>query len=228
MIPPHLVDRVPGFAERWEDEGTGGGAGGGRIPWRPSDHALVAEVLAGRRERFALLVRRYQTTLFRQALSMGVDEDTARDLVQDACLRAFQKLDGFRERDRFRVWLGSILRNRCLDHLKSARVRRREPLSPGIPDPGAGPEEEVEQLTMGRLVNQALEGIPPDQREAFVLRHVEGLSYEEMAAMAEVSVSAVKMRVHRAREALREALRGPLELGVEAPDVTGAGPPSST
>jgi RNA polymerase sigma-70 factor, ECF subfamily len=227
VIPPHMLDRFPGFPERWEDEGTGGGSGGRRFASRPSDHALVEEVLAGRRERFALLVRRYQATLFRQALSMGVDEDTARDLVQDAFLRAYQNLEGFRERDRFRVWMGSILRNRCLDHMKSARVRRREPLSPGLPDPGVGPEGEEERRTLGGLLNQALAGLPPDQREAFVLRHVEGLSYEEMASLAEVSVSAAKMRVHRAREALREALRGPLEMGADGPHVTGAGPSSS-
>jgi RNA polymerase sigma-70 factor, ECF subfamily len=178
-----------------------------------SDEALVGEVRAGHRERFSHLVARHQGSLLRQALSMGLDRDTAEDMVQDAFVRAYEKLEGFQQWDRFRIWVGSVLRNRCLDHLKRPWVHRSEPLSAALPAAGRSPSEDSEGRLLAELLEQALSRLPLEQREAFVLRHVEGFSYEEMAELTEASVSAMKMRVHRAREALREFLNDALEMG---------------
>jgi RNA polymerase sigma-70 factor, ECF subfamily len=173
----------------------------------PSDEEVVAAVLSGATERFALLVHRHQEALYRQACSMGVDADTAEDLVQDALVRAFEGLDGWREQGRFRVWVIRILRNRCLDHLKSAPTQRNHPLHPTLPDRSGGPERDQERRALGALLEEAMRRIAPEQREAFLLRHVEGFSYEETAEITGASMSAMKMRVHRARDALREHLR---------------------
>lgn len=172
----------------------------------PPDEQVVAQVLAGRTDRFALLVRRHQDALFRQALAMGLDGDTAEDMVQDSLVRAFQGLEGCRGTGRFRVWVARILRNRCLDHLKSAPMQRNGPLVPGLVQRDGGPEEDRERAALRGLLAEALARLPEEQREAFLLRHVDGFSYQEMCEIVDASESALKMRVHRAREALRAGL----------------------
>jgi len=173
----------------------------------PADSEVVREVLGGHTDRFAVLVRRHQDSLFRQARAMGLDADTAADVVQDALVRAFEGLAGWQERSPFRIWLMRILRNRCLDHLKSAPSRRNRPLTPTLPLGAGGPEEEHERSALRNALHEGLQALPVDQRVAFVLRHVEGLSYDEISEVVGASVSALKMRVHRARDALRQALQ---------------------
>ncbi len=92
-----------------------------------SDAALVARVRTGDRAAFEILVRRHQAFLFRRARWMGLDADTAADMVQDALVKAYENLASCREPNRFGFWVGQIVRNRCLDFLKSA-ARRSLPL----------------------------------------------------------------------------------------------------
>jgi len=87
----------------------------GRPAVEISDAAFVARVLNGERDAFEILVRRHQAFLFRRARWMGLDADTAADLVQDALIKAYQNLSTCREPDRFGFWVGKILRNLCLD-----------------------------------------------------------------------------------------------------------------
>lgn len=171
------------------------------------DGAIVARVLAGGREEYGELVRRHQQPMYRYALGMVGSPDAAADLVQDSLVRGFTRLSSCQDPDRFGAWVFRILRNRCLDYLKD---RRRQtvsldidaPFESGDEDPGAA----LERSELRRSVAQALASLPDAQREAFVMKHVEDLSYEEMAERAEVSVSALKMRVMRAREALHAML----------------------
>jgi RNA polymerase sigma-70 factor (ECF subfamily) len=173
-----------------------------------TDEELIARVLAGEREHFSLLVRRYQEPMFRHALGMLGDADAAADLVQDSFVKGFTHLDTCQDPSRFAAWMFRIVRNRCMDHLKNRR-QQSVPLeddaasAPAADDPAAT----LERTEMGREVRQALEALPEAQREAFLLKHVEGRSYEEMAEMLDASVSALKMRVMRAREALQALLR---------------------
>jgi RNA polymerase sigma-70 factor, ECF subfamily len=170
------------------------------------DGALVAQVLNGRKEQYAVLVQRHQSNLFRHARGFGLDPDTASDMVQDALVRAFESLETCQDRDRFGFWVARILRNRCLDHLKSAAAQRNTSLPPDLPGDTETPEERHRRSDLKDRLEKALETLPPDQREAFLMKHAEGRPYEEMAELAGTSVSAMKMRVHRAREALRERL----------------------
>ena len=170
------------------------------------DARLVERVLAGATEHYALLVRRHQDSLYRQARSLDLEEDTAADMVQDALVKAYERLSTCRDPARFRVWVGRILRNRCLDHLKSAPRQRDLPLSPELPDGEETPDRDFERGAVGEALRSALATLPPDQREAFLLKHAEGRSYEEIAEITGTSVSALKMRVHRARDRLQEAL----------------------
>lgn len=175
----------------------------------PRDDDLVARVLAGDRECYSDLVRRYQDELYRYACGMGVEHDAALDLVQDAFLRAYVSLKRCRDRRRFRVWLFRILRNRCLDYFRSAERR-------GVPLDSAAlrVDAEVDAFELSAALDRAFAALPPLLREAFLLYHRDGFAYDEISELAGVSVSAIKMRVHRAREALRDSLQAAEVTGV--------------
>lgn len=172
-----------------------------------SDAELVARVLRGEREHYAALVRRYQARLFRHALGMVGSEDAAADLTQESLVRAYARLSTCRDPARFGAWAFRILRNYCLDYLKD---RRRETVQlseeTAFTSECGDPHEMLEQTEMRRAVLKALDALPEAQREAFLLKHLEGHSYDEMATMLDASVSALKMRVMRARENLQSLL----------------------
>lgn len=173
-----------------------------------SDRALVERILRGERELYALLVTRYQDTLYRHAVGMIGDRDAASDLVQDALVKAYTRLATCQDPDRFPAWLFRILRNRCKDWLKNRRQRNVSLTDDAASAPaGDDPGRSLERTELGRVVEAALARLPEAQREAFLMKHVEGLSYEEMAERLETGVSALKMRVMRAREALQAILR---------------------
>jgi RNA polymerase sigma-70 factor, ECF subfamily len=174
---------------------------------QPSDAELIRRVLAGEQERYAELVMRYQAGLFRHALGMVGDSDAAADLAQDSLVKAYTRLDSCNDPDRFAAWLFRILRNRCRDWLKNRRQHTVE-LRDDVHTASEDPAGELERAELGEMVKQALARLPEAQREAFLLKHVEDLSYEEMAERLETGVSALKMRVMRAREAMQEMLRG--------------------
>lgn len=173
------------------------------------DEELVAQVLAGDRNAYAALVGKYQALLYRQAVGMLGDPDAAADLVQDAFIKAYTSLARCQDPGRFGAWVYRILTNRCKDYLKDRR-RQTVPLQPDtatIPE-HENPDTVLAQHEFQQHVATALATLPDNQREAFLLKHVEGLSYEEMADVLDASVSALKMRVMRAREALQLLLAG--------------------
>lgn len=167
---------------------------------------MVEAVLDGDREAYRVLVRRYEDALYRHAVRMVGPAD-AEDIVQRALVRGYRRLDACREPERVGGWLFRIASNLCKDHLR-ARDRDGVPLEDAGPleSGGGGPEEELDRSEMGRDIREALDRLTEDQREAFLLKHVEGLSYPEMSDRLSASVSALKMRVHRARESLQELL----------------------
>ena len=172
----------------------------------PSDGEIVARVLDGERDAFRLLVRRHQDMLFGHAMRMVGESDVAADLVQSSLIKAYENLDRCRNPDKFGAWAYRIVSNRCKDYHKN--IRRQ---NVGLEDTGpmAGsqdPDEDLERSELRSRLDRALNELPAEQREAFVMKHEEGRSYDEMAELAEVSVGALKMRVHRAREALQELL----------------------
>jgi RNA polymerase sigma-70 factor (ECF subfamily) len=181
----------------------------GQATIAPDDATVVARVLAGDTQQFEQLVTRYQRALYRHAVSMVFDPDAAADMVQDTFVRAYTNLASCREHAHFRSWLFQTLRNRCLDYLKQARRKnvRLDDAGP-IADGGEGPGDSVERRRLRQEIVRALATLPGAQREAFLMHYVEGISYETMATLLGASVSALKMRVLRAREALVSALQG--------------------
>ena len=170
----------------------------------PADAQVVVRVLNGDDDAYAFLMHRHQDAIYRHARGMGLDHDTSLDLVQDAFVKAFDRLEDCRDGANYRSWLFRICRNLCLDELRNVR-RLSVPMSAmddaeGIEDPRRGPDE----ITL--TLRAALERLPQALREAFLLKHDAGYTYEEIAELTEASPSAVKMRVHRARESLRAFL----------------------
>lgn len=172
-----------------------------------SDSEVVRAVLAGDVERYAVLVQRYRDRHARYAARMLGSLDAAEDVVQDALVRAFDRLADCREPEKFAGWLFLILRNRCFAE------RRRHQREERLPEDGsdlAAPERSeraVEELERAAALEQAVEQLTPEQREAFVLKHVEGLPYNEIAQLTGATVASLKMRVHRAYDRLRVLMK---------------------
>jgi RNA polymerase sigma-70 factor (ECF subfamily) len=176
-------------------------------PAERTDDQVVRDVLAGDRDAYRLLVRRYGDVLYGHALRMAGNADDAADLVQRALVQGFKKLSSCRDTDRVGAWLFRILANLAKDHVRSPR--RQDIRLDRLPDIPGGSEDPLVQTQLSEARNQlqtAMGRLTPEQREAFTLKHVEGRSYEEIAAVMDLSVAALKMRVHRARESLRGML----------------------
>ena len=175
----------------------------------PPDADVVAAVLAGDRDQFACLVTRYQHVLHRHAVTMVLDHDVAADMVQDAFIRAYRHLSQCRDASRFRYWLLQTLRRRCLDYLKEPRRQhlRLDDVGP-LADDAGGAEGFVSRTEMQGDLQRALAQLSVEQREAFVMHYVDGMPYEAMAEVLDVSISALKMRTLRARETMTAVLRG--------------------
>jgi RNA polymerase sigma-70 factor (ECF subfamily) len=167
------------------------------------DGELVRESLGGSAQAFSLLVQRHQDALHRYGVAFGLDGDTALDLLQETFIRAHERLAQCRDAERFRAWVFRIYRNAMLDWQRD--IRRSEVSSTGLAEP-VDPTDHGERMALREAIGGALAGLPAILREAFLLRHQAGHSYEEIAEATGVTVSAAKMRVMRAREILRDAL----------------------
>jgi len=168
------------------------------------DAADVQRVLAGDVDAYAALVDRYYDRCARFAIRMLGNRDDAEDALQATFLRAYRALNRYQERDRFSAWLYRILVNQCRSvaarrtHRERVFVREEAYLlnAPDQTPNWSGEEEEFVQRVLAEL--------EPLLREAFLLKHIEEMSYEEMSALTGVGVSALKMRVKRACDRLRE------------------------
>jgi RNA polymerase sigma-70 factor (ECF subfamily) len=170
-----------------------------------SDELLVRRVLAGETQVYAGLVERYRVRLGRYALRMLGNEADAEDVLQDTLIRGYRSLVRCRP-ERFRFWLFGILINRCRTYA-SQRARRQDVVTTNdFTVASTAAVQNGDEDGWRLAIAWAMDQLPADQREAFLLKHVEDLSYEEMQELTGVRVPALKMRVFRAREALRRLL----------------------
>ncbi len=175
-----------------------------------SDAVVVARVLGGDIEAFGILVDRYQNMFAAYANFMTGDVDAAADVIQESLVRAYKSLKRCRNPNQFKGWLFRIVSNQCKTYLKRRKRRQMESLdrvSSGATAPG-DPHADVETAELKRQVHAALDRLPATQQEVLILRHMNGLSVSEIGEMLSISVSAVKMRLMRGREALRAEFEG--------------------
>ncbi|GBD32650.1 MAG: RNA polymerase sigma factor [Gemmatimonadales bacterium] len=171
-----------------------------------SDAAVVRRVLSGDVEAYAVLVARYRDRLGRYAFHQLGNREDAEEAVQEAFVRAYRALDRCHSPERFGAWLFQILVNRC--RTIGGRRGRRERFAVADEDAlnDARVEHPADRLALGDAIRWALDQLPYEQREAFLLKHVEDLSYEQMAEITGAGISALKMRVKRACDSLRQLL----------------------
>jgi RNA polymerase sigma-70 factor (ECF subfamily) len=172
------------------------------------DATIVADVLGGDAEAYALLVARYQDEYFRFAVRMLGSRDDADEALQSAFLRAFRSLAHCRDPERFGAWLYQIVANECRSKATTRGRRERRFVRDDDALTSALAEHPAESVALREEIERALDRLEVDQREAFLLKHVEGLTYEEMEAITGAGKSALKMRVKRACDRLRELLDG--------------------
>lgn len=175
------------------------------------DTALIRKSLKGDAESYGELVGRYSARLINLAFMMVGDRHLAEDIAQEAFIRAFRSLGKFERRAKFSSWLYQIALNLCKDHLKAksrhAKSMEREQLAAldgGTTRLGA-PRQAAKMEFTGALAD-AINALPYLYREAFVLRHLQDLEYDEISKIAGVPADTVRVRAYRARELLRGAL----------------------
>ena len=166
---------------------------------------VIHAARAGDVRAFATLVDLYYARCLRFALHMLADRSDAEEAVQDTFVRVYRALPSYREQDSFEPWLFRILGNRC--RTAGAKQRRHaEVMEYGEVPERATTAGHDREMVWREEIERALRSLPLEQREAFLMRHVEGMSYEDMVVATGAGLSALKMRVKRACDALRAQL----------------------
>jgi RNA polymerase sigma-70 factor (ECF subfamily) len=171
------------------------------------DAILVQRVLNGDTGAYGTLVTRYRERYARFAVHMLGSTEDAEEALQDAFVRAYRSLARCEDPARFGAWLYRILVNRCRTHGGRRGRRERTFVSDPVAMLSASEPHPAEQVAWREEIDVALGRLDPLQREAFLLKHVDDLSYEEMTELTGVGISALKMRVKRACDRLRELLQ---------------------
>ena len=180
-----------------------------------SDAAAVARALAGDQDGFRVLVERHSRSVFRLAFRMTGNEHDAEDVVQETFLRAYRRLDRFESRSGVGTWLYRIAANCAFDLMRARQrheERREQPADDAneallaLPAAGPGPERLALAGELGDKIAAALSELSPLERAAFILRHFEGLSIEEIGRALDRRTDAAKNCVFRAVQKLRKAL----------------------
>ena len=171
------------------------------------DATLVVRAQEGDVRAFEALARRHQAVLYRVAVRVMGDPAEAEDALQEALVDAWRRIGAFRGDAAFSTWMYRIVTNRCVGMLRKRRpVPVDEVADAGLPpapdDPARAAQIDAELAALGR----AIAGLAADQRVCWVLREMEGLGYEEIAAITGASETAVRGRIHRARTRLAEVM----------------------
>jgi RNA polymerase sigma-70 factor (ECF subfamily) len=180
-----------------------------------SDEKLMLRFQAGDARAFEVLVLRHRTPVFSFLLRLTGDRGRAEDLCQEAFLKVVKASAGWQERARFTTWLYAIARNLAVDESRRQSFRRTEPLEPSREDGSRRdeaasddplPDRAADAALIRPRLEAALESLPPEQREVFLLREYSGLRFSEIAEVTGAPENTVKSRMRYALEALRAEL----------------------
>ena len=195
-----------------------------------SDAIAVERTLGGDREAFRFLVERHTRKVYQLAYRMTGNSYDAEEVVQEAFLRAYQKLSQFAARANFGTWVYRIAANYAIDRMRQKRSEESQRENPGremedgterdlmsaVPDVAPSPERLAQSGQLAAEMRRALIALTPAERTAFVMRHWGGSGIEEIAAALQSSSSAAKNTVFRSVQKLRKALEPYVERGFQA------------
>jgi len=175
---------------------------------------LIRRTLRGEPKAFEALIRRYEHPIMNYIGRMVGEREQALDFTQEVFIRAYASLRSYEPRYRFSTWLFRIASNLVIDHWRKKKIAAfslSQPLEDSgltldVPDDEPSVARKFELAELRRQVERALEKLPVPLRELFVWRHVNGLSYEEMAEIKKLPVGTVKNRVYQAKETVRRLL----------------------
>jgi RNA polymerase sigma-70 factor, ECF subfamily len=184
------------------------------------DADVVVLAQQGREPAFRELIRRYERPVFSLIYRMVRDSTISEDLAQDAFIKVLNHLDKYRPEFKFSSWLFKIANNVAIDHLRRRQLdtisidgsphamtaTEVEATSFDLADQAESPLDELASRELGAIIEQAIGQLRPEYRNCIMLRHVEGRSYEEIAATLDLPLGTVKTYIHRARQQLRESL----------------------
>ena len=184
------------------------------------DADVVTLAQEGREAAFRELIRRYERPVFSLIFRMVRDRETSEDLAQDTFIKVLNHIDKYRPEFKLSSWLFKIANNVAIDHLRKRQLEtvsidgsphassasEVEATSFDVVSPGENALDEMQSRELGSSIERAIASLRPEYRSCILLRHVEGRSYEEIAATLDLPLGTVKTYIHRARHQLREAL----------------------
>lgn len=183
------------------------------------DLEIVNKLKSGDDEAFRMVVGKYQKLVLNCAYRFLRNKESAEDITQEVFIEVFESIDSFRADSQLSTWIYRIAVTKSLNQLRSLKRKKRfavvisffgeEPVEERLSAPETtNPDKELENQERGQILNWALEKLSDNQRIAFTLSKVEGMSYEEIASILHVSIPSVESLIHRAKENLRKKLYG--------------------
>lgn len=187
----------------------------------PSDSVLLEKFKKGDEESFRKLVEKYQSKVYSIALAMVKDKTEAEDIMQDIFIKVYRSLDNFKGKSKFYTWLYRITINTCINHLNQNKKTNtislfssedREKYQVQInktslfPEESKSPFEILQNQELEEKIKLAIDSLPLELKQVFLLREIDDLSYKEMAKILNCSEGTIKSRLFRARDKLREKI----------------------
>ena len=183
-----------------------------------NEKKLIARATSGDPAAFNSLMQQHEGRMYAVALRMCANREDAQDCLQEAMLRIYRAISGFKGESSFATWVYRITMNTCLDELRKRKNRQSTSLD-NLLDMGWSPTDETNvpekhaiRNESRRALQSAIANLPEDMRSAIVLRDIEGLSYDEIAQALGINIGTIKSRISRGREKLREKLKENSEL----------------
>jgi len=184
---------------------------------REEDFLLIKRALAGDQRAYQRLRQKYHDSIFNLIYRMLRNREEVEDLVQEAFIKAFTSLANFNEEYAFSTWLYKIATNNAIDHIRKKKLQTfsiDKPLESAdsdftfeLPDTELEPDEEMIDSQRKKMLQEAMNALPPKYRQVIILRHVEEKEYAEIARILKLPLGTVKAHIFRAREMLYKRLR---------------------
>ena len=183
-----------------------------------NEQKLIERASGGDPSAFNQLMAAHEKRMYAVALRMFANREDAQDCLQEAMLRVYRAIGGFKGQSSFSTWVYRITMNTCLDEMRRKKNKQAASLD-GLLDQGwspadesSMPEKQAVKSELRREIQSAIRDLPEDMRSAVVLRDIQGMAYDEIAQVLDVNVGTVKSRISRAREKLRGKLKEKPEL----------------